>query len=145
MFKVQYILFTSTHELVTEVIDTLKAKLHLSMYPIGHLIPYFELQKNFFVTNGHKDVNYLGWLDCQPIGFVLYIFLGSFFSVSSAQMDEIAGGLQDCGVRYLWVSCGKIDRLENASGSDISIVLPWCDHLKARYCAIHLRRALDTL
>jgi len=36
---------------------------------------------------------YLWWLDCQPTCFVLYISLGSFFAISSAQMDEIAGGL----------------------------------------------------
>ena len=34
------------------------------------------------------------------------------------------------GVKYLWVSSGEIDRLGNASGSDMSLVLPWCDQLK---------------
>jgi UDP:flavonoid glycosyltransferase YjiC (YdhE family) len=128
--KAQYLLFTSAHELETEVIDTLKAELSLSVYPIGPAIPYFELQKNFSVTNGHNGVNYFKWLDCQPISSVLYVSLGSFLSVSSAQMDEIASGLRDSGVKYLWVSRGETYQLGDAGGSDMSLVLPWCDQLK---------------
>ncbi|XP_059429400.1 UDP-glycosyltransferase 87A2-like isoform X2 [Corylus avellana] len=128
--KAQYLLFTSAQELETEVIDTLKVELPLPVYTIGPAIPYFELQKNSSITNGHNDVNYLEWLDCQSTGSVLYVSFGSFLSVSSTQMDEIAGGLRDSGVKYLWVSREETAQHGDASGSDMSLVLPWCDQLK---------------
>jgi len=128
--KAQYLLFTSVRELETEVIDILKEDLPLPVYPIGPAIPYFELQKNSSVIDAHNGVNYLQWLDCQPTGSVLYVSLGSFLSVSSAQMDEIAGGLQDSDVRYLWVSREETDRFGNGGGGDMGLVVPWCNQLK---------------
>ncbi|KAE8039343.1 hypothetical protein FH972_011764 [Carpinus fangiana] len=98
--KAQYLLFTSVQELEAEVIDTLKVELPFPVYPIGPAIPYFELQKNSSIMDEHiRGVNYFRWLDCQPTSSVLYVSLGSFLSVSSAQMDEIASGLRDSGVR----------------------------------------------
>jgi UDP:flavonoid glycosyltransferase YjiC (YdhE family) len=129
--KAHYLLFTSVCELEYEAIDTLKAKFPFPVYPIGPAIPYFELQKNSSLIDGHiHGVNYLQWLDCQPIDSVLHISLGSFLSVSSAQMDEIVGGLQDSGVRYLWVSRGETGRHEDTCGGDMGMVVPWCDQLK---------------
>ncbi|KAE8039344.1 hypothetical protein FH972_011765 [Carpinus fangiana] len=129
--KAHYLLFTSIRELEHEAVDTLKAKFSFPVYPIGPAIPYFELQKNSSLIDGHiHGVNYLRWLDCQSIDSVLYISLGSFLSVSSAQIDEIAGGLQDSGVRYLWVSRGETDRHEDTCGGDVGMVVPWCDQLK---------------
>ena len=81
--KAQYLLFASIHELESKAIETLKAKLHFLVYPIGPAIPYFELQKNSCLTDGHNGVNYFKWLDSQPIDYVLYVSLGSFVSVSS--------------------------------------------------------------
>ncbi|XP_059429335.1 UDP-glycosyltransferase 87A2-like [Corylus avellana] len=63
-------------------------------------------------------------------GSVLYVSFGSFLSVSSAQIDEIVGGLRDSGVKYLWVLRGETAQHGDAGGSDMSLVLPWCDQLK---------------
>jgi UDP:flavonoid glycosyltransferase YjiC (YdhE family) len=129
--KAQYLLFTSVQELEAEVIDTLKAELHFPVHPIGPTIPYFELQKNSSVTDDHiHGVNYFQWLDCQPTSSVLYVSLGSFLSVSSAQMDEIASGLRDSGVRYLWVLRKENDWLRDAHSGDMGLMVPWCDQLK---------------
>jgi UDP:flavonoid glycosyltransferase YjiC (YdhE family) len=129
--KAQYLLFASVHELEAEVIDNLKAELPFPVYSICPAIPYFALQKNSFLTDGHNGVNYFRWLDSHPTGSVLYVSLGSFLSVSSAQMNEIAGGLQDSGVRYLWVSRVETDRLgDGGGGGDMGLVVPWCDQLE---------------
>ena len=41
-------------------------------------------------------------------------------------MDEIASGLRNSGVGYLWVARGEALRLkENCGGK--GIVVPWCD------------------
>lgn len=63
--------------------------------------------------------------------FVLNISLGSFLSVSSAQMDEILVGLQMSGVRFLRVARGEASRLNQTCG-DTGQILPWswCDQLR---------------
>ncbi|KAL9265460.1 UDP-glycosyltransferase 87A2-like protein [Drosera capensis] len=45
------------------------------------------------------DEMYFQWLDSQPDSSVLYVSMGSFLSVSGAQMEEIVAGIQDSGVR----------------------------------------------
>ncbi|KAB1202242.1 UDP-glycosyltransferase 87A1 [Morella rubra] len=125
--KAQYLLFSSVHEFEARVIDNLKEKFPFSVYAVGPTIPYFELQKNASV--GLNELNYLQWLDCQPTSSVLYISLGSFLSVSNAQMDEIANGVRDSGVRFLWVSRCDTARFKDGCG-DMGLVVPWCDQLK---------------
>ncbi|KAB5520610.1 hypothetical protein DKX38_024929 [Salix brachista] len=129
--QAQYLLFTSIYELEPQVMDTMKDTFQFPVYPIGPAIPYLELEGNFSGTNdSHMVPDYLQWLDCQPKGSVLYISLGSFLSVSSTQMDEIFAGLQDSGVRFLWVARGEASRLKDTWSDDRGLVLPWCDQLK---------------
>ena len=125
--KAQYLLFTTFHELEAKAIDAIKANFPIPVYPIGPAIPYLELEeKNASLTNSNNGVNYLQWLDSQPPCSVLYISMGSFLSVSNAQMDEIIGGIRDSGVQCLWVSHIETGQLKDCSG-DMSLVVPWCD------------------
>ncbi len=123
--KAQYFLCTSTYELESKTIDVLKAENSFPVYAMGPAIPYFVLGEN---TN-NSDHNYLNWLECQPRSSVLYMSMGSFLSVSSAQIDEIATGLRDSGVRFLWVARDEIHRLKEICGH-MGLVVPWCDQLR---------------
>ena len=123
--KAQYFLCTSTYELESKTIDVLKAENSFPVYAMGPAIPYFVLGEN---TN-NSDHNYLNWLECQPRSSVLYMSMGSFLSVSSAQMDEIATGLHDSGVRFLWVTRDETHRLKEICGH-MGLVVPWCDQLR---------------
>lgn len=125
--KAQYLLFTSVYELETQEMDNLKATFLFPVYPIGPSIPYLELQANYCGAGNSTD--YQKWLDSQPEDSVLYISLGSFLSVSRTQMDEIVAGLDDSGVRYLWVARGEASRLKEIC-SDKGLVLPWCNQLQ---------------
>ncbi|XP_004294770.1 PREDICTED: UDP-glycosyltransferase 87A1-like [Fragaria vesca subsp. vesca] len=120
--KANYLLLSSVYELESKVIDSLQAEYTLPVYPIGPAIPYLELE----CDNG---LDYLKWLDSQPKDSVLYISLGSFLSVSSAQMDEIAAGLRKSGIRFLWVARRESARLKEKCG-DMGLVVPWCKQLK---------------
>ncbi|KAL0016228.1 hypothetical protein SO802_003297 [Lithocarpus litseifolius] len=126
--KTQYLLFNSTYELESQAIDVLKADLPMPIYTIGPTIPYFNLGKNYLESNNHNDLYHVEWLDCQPRSSVLYISMGSFLSFSSAQIDDIAAGLHDSGVRFLWVARGETCRLKEICG-DMGLVVPWCDQL----------------
>ena len=127
--KAQYLLLTSVYELEPQTIDTLNAIFSFPVYPIGPAIPYLELEDNSSITTSHNNPNYLQWLDSQSTGSVLYISLGSFLSVSGAQMDEIVAGLRNSDVRFLWVARGEASRLKESCG-DVGLVVPWCDQLK---------------
>ncbi|XP_057954262.1 UDP-glycosyltransferase 87A1-like [Malania oleifera] len=136
--KSQYVLFTSVYELEARVFDALKPKLRFPIYPIGPIIPHFEPPHN--PTNSDSDsdsnsnstqneANIFQWLDSQPKDSVLYVSLGSFLSVSDAQLEEIAAGLRDSGVRFLWVARWETSRFKDGCGS-MGLVVPWCDQLK---------------
>lgn len=127
--KTQYLLFNSTYELESQAIDVLKADLPMPIYTIGPTIPYFNLGKNYLESNNHNDLYHAEWLDCQPRSSVLYISMGSFLSFSSAQIDDIAAGLHDSGVRFLWVARGETCRLKEIC-VDMGLVVPWCDQLR---------------
>ncbi|KAL6203491.1 hypothetical protein ACLB2K_027191 [Fragaria x ananassa] len=109
--KAQYLLFPSIYELETQVIDVLRSELSLPVYTIGPLIPSFKAHDH------PSNVAHSQWLDSQPCSSVLYISMGSYASVSSAQMDEIAAGLNKSSIRFFWVARGEAGRLQEVCGN----------------------------
>ncbi|XP_073318109.1 UDP-glycosyltransferase 87A1-like [Primulina huaijiensis] len=128
--RARYLLFTSISDLELNVIDVLKQEFAFPIYTFGPAIPYFNLEKaTYFSTNQDEHDNYFNWLNSQPSSSVLYVSLGSFLSVSSVQMDEIADGLRESGVKFLWVARGESERLKEKCGH-LGRVVPWCEQLK---------------
>ncbi|XP_018722687.2 UDP-glycosyltransferase 87A1 [Eucalyptus grandis] len=122
--KADYFLSTSFSELEPLALDAIRSQLSVPAYCVGPTIPFLD-------GDGAGDAAYFRWLDAQPIGSVLYVSLGSFLSVSDAQMEEMAAGVRDSGVRFLWVARGETSpvagaREEGAAG----LVVPWCEQLK---------------
>ncbi|XP_039137753.1 LOW QUALITY PROTEIN: UDP-glycosyltransferase 87A2-like [Dioscorea cayenensis subsp. rotundata] len=116
------VIFTSVYELESDIIDSLKSKLSCPVYTVGPCIPYLTLKISL-------ASDYMQWLDSQPINSVLYLSLGSFLSVSVAQMDEIVTGLHESGIRFLVVGRGATSRVQAKLGST-DLVVQWCDQLK---------------
>ncbi|KAL6979035.1 7-deoxyloganetin glucosyltransferase [Sarracenia purpurea var. burkii] len=129
--KAQYLLFTSIYELEALTIDALKETIPIPIYCIGPAIPYFKLEHDTSFFKGKiNGTNYLQWLDSQPKASVLYISQGSFLSVSRAQMTEIIAGVNESGVRFLWVAHGdQASQIKKECGGK-GMVVPWCDQLK---------------
>ncbi|KAI3986904.1 hypothetical protein MKX01_014605 [Papaver californicum] len=135
--KAKCLLLTTHHELEPQVTKTLMEVLPVPVYPVGPSIPFSTtLEDDRDTTEMHNNVNmeehnYLKWLDCQPDNSVMYVSFGSFLSTSSEQMEEIQSGLHESGVRYLLVSRGGKDCIdENEMGNSQSLVVPWCDQLR---------------
>ncbi|XP_051113182.1 UDP-glycosyltransferase 87A2-like [Andrographis paniculata] len=122
--RAKYLLFNCINELESEAIDALKQELKSQIYTLGPIIPHVNLQKPSSSPNTYSD-----WLDSQPRSSVLYLSLGSYISVSSAQMDEIADGLRESGVRFLWVAREDATRLQERCG-DAGKVVQWCEQLR---------------
>ncbi|XP_031271857.1 UDP-glycosyltransferase 87A1-like [Pistacia vera] len=129
--KAQYLLFTSIYELEPQVTNNLISAFPFPVYHIGPAIPYLELKNDAFGSNCNSanEPDYIRWLDSKAADSVLYISLGSFLSVSSAQMDEILAGLQTSSVCFMWVTRGEASQLKEICGHK-GLVLPWCDQLK---------------
>ncbi|KAG8387288.1 hypothetical protein BUALT_Bualt02G0005800 [Buddleja alternifolia] len=127
--KAQYLLITSVYELEPQVIEALKQEFSFPIYAFGPAIPYSNLEKATSLSTNIQNDLYFEWLNSQPPSSVLYIAFGSFLSVSSAQMDEIAAGLHKSGVRFLWVARGEAERLQEKCGNAGKVV-PWCEQLK---------------
>lgn len=129
--KAQYLLLSTVYELEAEVIDVLKEKFNFSVYPVGPLIPYFELN-----SQPRAASRTIEWLNSQPRHSVLYISMGSFLSASNIQMEEIISEVKSSGIRYLWVRRhgGEASMAENGSGGDDrGLIVNWCDQLKVLY------------
>lgn len=111
-------------ELEAEQINHLKSKYTFRVYPIGPAIPFAELE-----SPSDQPNHVLKWLDCQPKLSVLYISMGSLFSMSRPQMEELALALKTSGVRFLWACRSEADWIKEKCG-DNGLVVPWCDQLK---------------
>ncbi|KAK4595292.1 hypothetical protein RGQ29_013652 [Quercus rubra] len=113
--KAQYLLVNSFYELEAQAFDSSKATFPFPVYPIGPTNRYLEpkLDQHSSVTTT-STIDYLKWLDSQPAGSVLYVSFGSFFELSSTQMDEFA-----------IVLCGS-----ETCGGDKGLVVSWCDQLR---------------
>lgn len=126
-------IFTSIHELESQVFNALKQESPFSIYNIGPITSYSKLRKNGFFDDSEdpNDITYSEWLDLQPPSSVLYISLGSFLSVSSTQLDEIAAGLLSSGAQFLWVARRETGRLKDLCGDQKKgLVVAWCDQLR---------------
>ncbi|CAL4894200.1 unnamed protein product [Urochloa decumbens] len=134
--KAQCVIFTSFQELESDAIAAIRQELPCPVYAVGPCIPFMALQQeednkpNNKYPDGDGD-GHMAWLDAQPAGSVLYVSLGSFLSVSSAQLDEIAGGLAASGARFLWVlrDAGARARVARVGGGR-GVAVPWTDQLR---------------
>ncbi|KAI3974889.1 hypothetical protein MKX01_005000 [Papaver californicum] len=77
------------------------------IYPIGPLI------RTGGNDNVHDESGCLKWLDDQPLGSVLFVSFGSFGTLSSEQLTELALGLEMSEQRFLLVARSPFDKAAN--------------------------------
>ncbi|XP_044957084.1 UDP-glycosyltransferase 87A1-like [Hordeum vulgare subsp. vulgare] len=126
--KAQCVIFTSFYELESDAIGSLRRELPCPVFAVGPCIPFMELQENNAISE--EEQGYMAWLDAQPVNSVLYVSLGSYLSVSSAQLDEIAMGLAQSKVKFLWVLRNAGSHMQELVGGSDGVVIQWCDQLK---------------
>ncbi|KAI3908460.1 hypothetical protein MKX01_009262 [Papaver californicum] len=129
--KTHCLLLTTYYELEPQVTKALMDVLPVPVYPVGPSIPLPTTLGDDHDNMDSSEYYYLKWLDAQPESSVLYVSFGSFLSASCGQMEEILAGLRESGVRYLLVSRGGRDRINNNEmDNSQSLVVPWCDQLR---------------
>lgn len=80
------------------------------VYPVGPLVKVDGVQ-----AGSGPGSECLSWLDEQPHGSVLFVCFGSGGTLTSAQINELALGLEMSEQRFLWVVKSPNDGVANAS------------------------------
>jgi len=111
--KVFCVLVETYEELEHDFIDYISNK-SILIRPIGPLFhnPIIKGAKNIrgdFVKS--DDCNIIEWLNTKPKGSVVYISFGSIVYIPQEQVNEIAYGLLDSQVSFLWVVKPPSDEL----------------------------------
>uniref|UniRef100_M8CRZ1 Cytokinin-O-glucosyltransferase 3 n=1 Tax=Aegilops tauschii TaxID=37682 RepID=M8CRZ1_AEGTA len=105
MYSSRGIIANSFSELESVYIDLWNRDFDIKMWPIGPLC--LAAPEPAVQTKDDRDIS--DWLDSRlamdrP---VLYVAFGSQAELSRAQLEEIAVGLDHCGVDFLWVVRSK--------------------------------------
>ncbi|CAM8940252.1 unnamed protein product [Rhodiola kirilowii] len=129
--KWQCLLLCSVYDLEPQVVEALRSELQIPIYSIGPSFPHFRLKEIAQSHQVNDDYDYIKWLNKQEPKSVLYVSFGSFCSVSVEQMDEIAAGLMQSGVKFMWVARGDAPSLrEICCKEGDGLVVSWCDQLR---------------
>ncbi|RLN23155.1 hypothetical protein C2845_PM07G22170 [Panicum miliaceum] len=67
---------------------------------------------------------FLEWLDTQPDRSVVFLSFGSLGRFSTAQLREMARGLENSGQRFLWVVRNPPEHQSNSVEPDLESLLP---------------------
>uniref|UniRef100_A0A803P705 Glycosyltransferase n=1 Tax=Cannabis sativa TaxID=3483 RepID=A0A803P705_CANSA len=79
-----------------EILGNEERKLNRKVWAIGPL-------HKMIITDCNEDKRLMEWLDEQEVNSVLYISFGSLISLSDEQIREISIGLEQSGVKFIWV------------------------------------------
>ncbi|XP_058200937.1 UDP-glycosyltransferase 75C1-like [Rhododendron vialii] len=133
----------TNHKVLVNTFDALesgalRAIEKLNLVAVGPLIPSAFLDgKDPSDTSFGGDLfpyskAYIEWLNTNSSKSVIYIAFGSISAVGKQQMEEIAHGLLECGMPFLWVvrasdeeklSCKE--QLEQQG-----MIVPWCSQVE---------------
>lgn len=124
--KSHCLLLCSVFDLEPCVVEAIKSEFNIPIYSVGPSFPHLRLRE---IANTDRVDDCLEWLTKQEPSSVLYVSFGSFCAISDEQMDELAMGLVQSGVKFLWVGRGDTTRLSEICRESDSLVVPWCDQL----------------
>jgi len=76
----------------------------------------------------------INWLNAKPSQSVVYISFGSMVSLTSEQIEELALGLKESEVNFLWVlresEQGKLPKGYKDFIKEKGIIVTWCNQLE---------------
>lgn len=130
--KADFIICNTVQELEKETISALNQK--QPIYAIGPIFPT-GFTKKTVATSMWSESDCTQWLSTKPIGSVLYVSFGSYAHTSKHDIVEIAYGLLESGVNFVWVlrpdivSSNDTDFLPVGFEDEVKdrgLIVPWC-------------------
>nr|AKA44577.1 UGTPg20 [Panax ginseng] len=137
--KADWIFFNVFDKLEEEIAKWLSSQ--WPMKTIGPSIPSMFLDKrlpddrdyglNLFKPDAEACIK---WLNAKATGSVVYISFGSVANLAQDHMDELAWGLLNTNINFLWVvretEQNKLPGNFNADASEKGLVVSWCPQLE---------------
>ncbi|KAL9413194.1 hypothetical protein AB3S75_041794 [Citrus x aurantiifolia] len=127
-----YVLCNTVHELESEAVAALKAKIpFITMGPIS----LNKFSDRVVATSLWSESDCGQWLDKQPKGSVLYVSFGSYAHVSKRDLIEIANGIAKSKVSFIWILRPDIVSSDDPNPlpedfkkevADRSMIITWC-------------------
>lgn len=130
-----FIIINTVEELESETISALKEK--QPTYSIGPIFPT-GFTKTLVATNLWSESDCTEWLDAKSHGSVLYVSFGSYAHASKKDVEEIAYGLLNSGVSFIWVLRPDIVSSDETNIlpvgyedqiKDRGLLLTWCNQI----------------
>ncbi|KAE8023405.1 hypothetical protein FH972_009100 [Carpinus fangiana] len=111
------------------------AKLIGPMVPSAYLDSRIEDDKGYGASLWNPlGVECIKWLETKPRKSVAYVSFGSMVSLTAEQMGEIAGGLKDSGLPFIWVvkesERGTLPDGFVESTKEKGLIVGWCNQLE---------------
>ncbi|KAM1061391.1 hypothetical protein ACFX2A_026427 [Malus domestica] len=106
--KADFLFANTFYKLEQEVVDSM-SKDCSNLLTIGPTVPSTYLDnsikddKDYGLHLFKSDSTCTDWLNTKPAGSVVYVAFGSMANLSDKQMEELAFGLKESGVHFLWV------------------------------------------
>ncbi|XP_050368845.1 UDP-glycosyltransferase 43-like [Argentina anserina] len=94
------IIVNTFYELEPHALNVVSDGRGLPVYPVGPLIDVTGPDDWYEEKASHDTI--MKWLDDQPLASVVFLCFGSMGSLAGPQVREVAIGLQQAKVRYLW-------------------------------------------
>ncbi|CAI9273284.1 unnamed protein product [Lactuca saligna] len=128
-----FMICNTIHELECHTISTLNQM--QPFYAIGPIFPNKFTQK-LVSTNLWYELDCTRWLNNRPLRSVLYVSFGSYAHISKHDLAEIAHGLLQSGVSFVWALRPDIVSSNDTNAlplgfedkiKDQGLIVPWCD------------------
>ncbi|KZV19605.1 hypothetical protein F511_10508 [Dorcoceras hygrometricum] len=134
--KADFIICNTVQELEEDTISALQEK--QAFYSIGPIFPP-GFTKGHISTSLWPESDCLRWLETKRQGSVLYVSFGSYAHTSKRDIEEIAHGLMQSGVDFIWVlrpdivSSDEPDFLPEGFEDRVrgrGLIVPWCNQIE---------------
>ncbi|KAJ0101013.1 hypothetical protein Patl1_06500 [Pistacia atlantica] len=94
------LIWNSCLELEQDAITALQQEFRIPIFTIGPFHKYFPAYSSSLLS---QDQSCISWLDKQAPKSVIYVSFGSIVAINETEFLEIAWGLANSGVPFLWV------------------------------------------
>ncbi|KAL3849495.1 hypothetical protein ACJIZ3_011377 [Penstemon smallii] len=131
-----FVLCNTIQELEPETISALQEK--TPFFAIGPIIPT-KCTKSTISTSLWTESDCTHWLNSKPQGSVLYVSFGSYAHVSKSDLIEMANGLLQSNVYFVWVlrpdlvssnDKNPLPEVIIKEVGDRGLFIPWCSQAR---------------
>ncbi|KAI3799896.1 hypothetical protein L1987_35201 [Smallanthus sonchifolius] len=94
------IIWNTFKELEESALETISQDFPIPSFPLGPFHKYFPASSSSLIE---QDRTILSWLDKQSPKSVVYVSFGSVAHITESEFHEVAHGLANIGLPFLWV------------------------------------------